>query len=131
MSLVATRKPLLGNVIKLEYAREHGFCRELVEVFVSADTELSVGSVLGMNSTTKQYAPRDPAASDGTEVAAAIVVENKSVPASTATGVAAIVRGPAIAANGGLVFDVTHTETEIEEAIAEIETLGVVVREQV
>lgn len=131
MSLVATRKPLLGNVVKLEYAREHGFCREVVEVLVDSDTDLSIGSVLGKVTSTGQYAPRDPDATDGSEVAAAIVVENKSVTASTATDVAVIVRGPAIVAADGLVYDVTHTTTQIEEAVAEIESLGVVVREQV
>ena len=131
MSLISTRKPLLGNLVKHEYAREHGFCREVVTVNVAADTELSVGSVLGKVTATGKYLPSDPAAVDGSEVAAAIVVENKSVAATTDTEVAVIVRGPAIIAKQALVFDVEHDAGQIATAVAEIQSLGVVVREQV
>jgi hypothetical protein len=122
---------MLGNLVKHEYAREHGFCREVVTVNVAADTELSVGSVLGKVTATGKYTVSDAAAVDGSEVAAAIVVENKSVAATTDTEVAVIVRGPAIIAKQALVFDVAHDAGQIATAVAEIQSLGVVVREQV
>lgn len=134
MALIATRKPLLGNLVKHEYAREHGFCREVVTVNVAAATELSVGSVLGKVTATGKYVPVNAAAvvgQEGAEVAAAIVVENKSVAATTDTEVAVIVRGPAIIAKQALVFDVAHNAGQIATAVAEIQSLGVVVREQV
>jgi D-tyrosyl-tRNA(Tyr) deacylase len=131
MALISTRKPLLGNVVKHEYAREHGYCREVVTVNVAAATELSNGSVLGKVTATGKYVPRDPAAVDGSEVAAAVVVANTDVAAATDTEVAVLVRGPAIIAKQALVFDVAHDAGQIETAVAEIESLGVVVREQV
>jgi hypothetical protein len=131
MALIATRKPLLGNVLKHEYSPEHGYCREVVTVNVAAATELSNGSVLGKVTATGKYVPRDPDAVDGSEVAAAVVVENKSVTATTDTDVAVIVRGPAILATTGLVFDVAHDATQQAAAISEIEALGIVVRQGV
>jgi hypothetical protein len=131
MALVATRKPLLGNLLKHEYARDHGFCREVVTVNIGSDTDLSVGSVLGKVTATGKYTVSDPTAVDGSEVVAAIVVENKSVTASTDTSVAVLVRGPAIVAKQALVFDVAHDAGQTATAISEIESLGIVVREQV
>jgi hypothetical protein len=131
MALVATRKPLLGNLLKHEYARDHGFCREVVTVNIGSDTDLSVGSVLGKVTATGKYTVSDPKAVDGSEVVAAIVVENKSVTASTDTSVAVLVRGPAIVAKQALVFDVAHDAGQTATAISEIESLGIVVREQV
>lgn len=129
MSLIATRKPLYGNVVKHEYAREHGFCREAVTVNVAGGVELSVGSVLGV--VAGKYVPRNPAGTDGSEVAAAIVAENKTVGDAVDVSVAVLVRGPSIVAKQGLVFDVAHNAGEIDTAVAEIESLGIVVREQV
>lgn len=131
MALINTRKPLLGNVVKHEYAREHGFCREVVTVNIADATELVNGSVLGKVTATGKYTVSDPAATDGSEVAAAIVVENKSVAAATDTEVAVLVRGPAIVVEGGLVFDVAHDAGQIATAVGEIESLGIVVRKQV
>lgn len=128
MALISTRKPLLGNVVKHEYAREHGFCREVVTVNIADATELSNGSVLGKVTATGKYTVSDPAAVDGSEVAAAIVVENKSVAAATDTEVAVMVRGPAIVTQSGLVFDVAHDAGQIATAVGEIESLGIVVR---
>lgn len=124
MSLIATRKPLLGNLVKTEYAREHGFCREIVNVKVAGGVELSVGSVLAVDAGV--YAPKGTS-----DVAAAIVLENKTVGDDVDTPVAVLVRGPAIVAKQALVFDVAHNAGQVNTAIAEIESLGIVVREQV
>lgn len=132
MSLVATRKKTIGNVVKHEYAKEHGFCREVVTVNTAGATELSVGSVVGKITASGKYVPRDPDAVDGSQVSAGIVTENKSVLAATDTDVSVLVRGPAILANGGLVFDVTHDAGEQATAIAELQSLdNVIVRTSV
>lgn len=131
MAFVGSRAPRLGNLVKAETMIEHGFCREAVTVNVASATDLSVGSVLGKVTATGKYVPRDPAGVDGSEVAAAVVIENKSVAATTDTDVAVIVRGPAIVAKDALVFDVAHDAAQTATAISEIEALGVVVRTQV
>ena len=129
MALVAVRKPLLGNLLKSEYAANLGYCREVVTLTVAGGAELSVGSVLGNEAGT--YVLRDPAGSDGAEVSAAIVVENKTLADGEATEVAVLVRGPAIVGRNALVFDVAHTPEQEATAIAEIESLGIVVRNQI
>lgn len=131
MALVGTRKPLIGNLVKYEFLIAHGYTREIVTVNTTDATELSIGSVLGKVTADGKYKPRDPDASTGEEVSAAVVVENKSVPASTDTEVAVMVRGPSILADNALVFDVSHDSGQKETAIQEIQTLGIVVRTQV
>ncbi len=131
MSLVSTRKPKVGNLVKHEYEPAHGFCREVATVNVAADTEVSVGSVLGKVTASGKYVPRDPDASDGSEVAAGVAVENKTITAATDTTLAVMVRGNSILAKGALVFDVTHDAGEQATAISEIEALGILVRTSV
>lgn len=130
MAQLGTSKYHLSNVVAHEYATEHGFCRlfDGATVNVASETELKVGSVLGKVTATSKYVPRDPDASDGSEVATAVVLENITVAATTDTQVNVIVRGPAILKKGGLVFDVTHDAGEQATAISEIEALGVLVR---
>lgn len=131
MALVATRKPLLGNLVKHEYLTSHGFCREALTLNLATAADIEIGTVLAKVTATGKWVPRDPAGIDGSEVAAAVVVENKSVAATTDTDIAAIVRGPAILADGALKFPVTHTEQQKLDAIAEIQALGIVVGPQV
>jgi len=131
MALVGTRKPLLGNLLKHEYSGNLGYCRDVVTVNISGGADLSVGSVLGKVTATGKYVQRDPAGGDGSEVSAAVVVENKTVGDGVDADIAVLVRGPSVIAKEALVFDVTHTSGEKATAISEIEALGVVARKQV
>lgn len=127
MAKIGTSPLHLSNVLAHEYAPEHGFCREAVTVNVASATDLKVGSVLGKITASGKYVPRNPAAVDGSEVAAAIVLENISVAATTDTAVTVLVRGNAIVKKAGLVFDVAHNAGQQAAAIAEIEALAGVV----
>ena len=129
MALIATRKPVISNVVKHEYATEHGFCRETATVNITAGGDITVGSVLGKVTSTGAYTYHDPSANDGSEVAAAVAIENKTAAAATDTEVSVIVRGPAILRKGGLVWDNGQDATAQAAAIAEIEALGIVVRQ--
>ena len=42
MALVAVRKPLLGNLLKSEYAANFGYCREVVTLTIAGGAELSL-----------------------------------------------------------------------------------------
>jgi hypothetical protein len=130
MALIGTSPYTLSNVVAHEYATEHGFCRlfDGATVNVASETALTVGSVLGKVTASGKYVPRDPDAVDGSEVAAAVVLENITVAAATDTQVNVIVRGPAILKKGGLVFDVAHDAAQQATAISEIEALGILVR---
>ena len=130
MALVATRKPLLGNLLKHEYANRT-YTRETVTVNEAAAEEYSVGSLVGKVTATGKYKLVDPTAVDGSEVVAGVVIENKSVLATTDTSVAVLVRGPAIIADGAIVFDKTFDAGQQTAAKAEIESLGIVIRQQV
>jgi len=117
-------------LVKAEFWAEHGWCREAVTVNVATETDLSVGSVLGKVTATGKYVPRDPAAVDGSEVAAAVVYENKSVAATTDTLVEVLVDGPVLLAKQALVFDVTHDAGQQDTAISELQALGMKFKEQ-
>lgn len=131
MALVAQRKPLISNLIKHEYASEHGFCRETVVLNLATGADVSVGSVLGKVTATGKYELHSPAAVDGSEVAAAVVIENKTVAATTDTEIAVVVRGPLILRKQSLVWDNAQDAGQQATAIGEIEALGIVVREGV
>lgn len=130
MSKVNTSVFTLGNVVGYEFKPELGFCRARngVTVNVATATDLKVGSVLGKVTATGKYVPRDPDASDGSEVSAAIVIENISVAATTDTQVNAYINGPLELKKAGLVFDVTHDAGEQATAISEIEAFADVVK---
>ena len=131
MATIATRAPRLGNLVKAEQLVEHGYCRELVTVNITAGGDVTVGSVLGKVTADGKYTYSDPAAVDGTEVAAAICLENKTIAAATDTPVTVLIRGAAIVGRDAIVYDVAHDATEAATAEAELEALGILVRTQV
>lgn len=131
MALVAQTKPKYGNLVKHEYATEHGYCREKYTVNLAADTDLVIGDLLGKVTASGKYVLVDPTAVDGSEVVAGVVLENKSVLATTDTEVVTMVRGNAIIADNAIVYTNTFDANQKAQAIAEIESLGIVVRQQV
>lgn len=128
MAKLGTSPFYKSNVVAYEENTSEGFCEADLTVNVAAETALSVGSVLGKVTATGKYVPRDPAASDGSEVAAAVCLQNITVAATTDTIVAGIVNGSCILKKAGLVFDVTHTTGQQATAISELEALKGVIK---
>lgn len=126
--LLGTSPFYKSNVVAYEENTSEGFCEEPLTVNVASETTLSVGSVLGKVTATGKYVPRDPAGADGSEVAAAVCLENITVAATTDTTVAGIVNGSVILKKAGLVFDVAHDATQQATAISELEALSGVVK---
>ena len=123
MTLIATENLRLSNMLKRELYSEQGYCRLAVTVSEGSDIEYKIGQVLGKKvNTDGKYVEYDESAGDGSEVAAAIVLQDISIPASTDTVVLALVKGPAIVSDGGLVF-----KTGVDEAAAKtnLEALGI------
>jgi len=123
MTLIATENLRLSNMLKRELYSEQGYCRLAVTVSEGSDIEYKIGQVLGKKVTTDgKYVEYDESAGDGSGVAAAIVLQDISIPASTDTVVLALVKGPAIVSDGGLVF-----KTGVDEAAAKtnLEALGI------
>jgi len=126
MTQIGTRDPKLGNLIKYEEGTHVGYCRKEVTVNEAAAVDYQIGMLLGQV-TGGDWVISDPAAVDGSEVIQAVVVENKSIPAATATDVAVLYRGPAGVADDALILG-DHTAADAASAL---EGLGVKVMEQV
>lgn len=128
MPLIATRAPKLGNLLKMEYGVPHGFCRETGTVNIAGGADLVIGTLLG--TVAGKYVAFDPTASDGSEVVSAIVIENKTVGDAVDTPVTVLVRGPAIVGRDAIVFPDGATAPQKAAAEAQIESLGILVRDQ-
>ena len=95
-------------------------------ITVAAGT-LEPGTVLGKITSSGKYAAHDPAASDGTQTAVAVLWGHADASAGDAVGVA-LVRGPALVNRHDLVFAGTPTDPEIAAAYAALATAGIIVR---
>lgn len=104
MALIASENPRLTNWLKREMWAEQGFCRKAVVANEAAATTYESGTVLGLVTADDKYVRYDDTATDGSETAAAIVIEEAELEAGTDKTVLVLVKGPAIVADGGLVF---------------------------
>ena len=125
MAKLGERGNKLGNLIKYEEGTHIGYCRKVVVANEAAAQEYTIGTLLGFDGTDWKIS--DPAAVDGSETPAAIVIEDVSVPATTNTDVVVLYRGPAGVADDALVLG-DHTKAD---AVAAVEALGIKVSEQV
>ncbi|QDP60449.1 MAG: putative head decoration protein D [Prokaryotic dsDNA virus sp.] len=128
MALIASDAPRLSNMLKRELWSEQGYCRLAVTVNEASAVDYKIGEVLGKVTASGKYVQYDETAVDGSETAAAIVLQDISIPAATDTTVLVLVKGPAIVADGGLVFKAGVDEAA---AKAQIEALGINVDTQI
>lgn len=105
--LIATEKYRYSNLVKEELWHEKGYCTKQVIVNDAAQT-LALGTVLGQVTVGGKYKVAVETAADGSEVAAAVVVEAITIPATTDTKVLVMYRGPAEISKGALVLDATY-----------------------
>jgi|SRR5690554_1027305 len=128
MTLIARDNPRLSNMLKRELWAEQGYCRLAVTVNEASAIDYKIGQVLGKVTADGKYVQYDDAAEDGSETAAAVVLQDISIPAATDTTVLVLVKGPAIVADGGLVF-----KSGVDEAAAkaQLEALGINVDTQI
>lgn len=127
MSLIATDTARFSNLVKQELFPENAYCREVVSATEGSAKTYAVGTVLGVTSGGVWKISVQTAA-DGSQTPAAIVVEDKAIPASTATKVLVLRRGPAIVSKSALVLDSTFdNDTKKNAAYAAIEALGILV----
>lgn len=108
-----------GDAIK--YELEPKFNRDTITV-VSGSGELKQLTLLGKITASNKFTPLNPAASDGSQTAAAILFSNIDATTADATAVA-LVRGPAIIKFSQLVFVNTLDETQQDTAKAELLSL--------
>jgi hypothetical protein len=129
--LTATENFRLSNVLKHEYEPSLGYCRETV-VINNAAANLKIGTVLGVVTATGKYKVCVQTATDGSQNAAAVLMEDKTIANSTDTKVLALVRGPAIVSKSGLVFDASFDqEAKRAAAYASLAAKGIVASDAV
>jgi len=132
MPIIATDTPRLSNLVKHEYEPSLGFCRAAVTVNEAAATTYQVGTVLGKVTATGKYVVAKETAVDGSKVPAAVVIEDKSVAATTDTKVLTIVRGNAILSKGALVLDASYNDATKKQAVYDaLEAKNILVNETV
>lgn len=132
MPLIATDTQRFSNVVKYELEPSIGLCREVVTVNEAAAKTYTVGTVLGKVTATGKYKVSVQTAVDGSQNPVAVVIEDKSIAATTDTKVLAIVRGHSIMSSAGLVLDATFdTDAEKLAAYASLETAGILVNKAV
>lgn len=108
MSVIATDTLRLSNLVKKEQWAELGYCRAVVTVNEAAIKTYAVGTVLGKVTADGKYKIAVQTAVDGSAVAAAIVLEDKTIAATTDTKLVVMVKGPASISAGALVLDATY-----------------------
>jgi len=129
--LIATENFRLSNVLKHEYEPSLGYCRETVVINDDA-ANLKIGTVLGVVTATGKYKVCVQTATDGSQNAAAVLMEDKTIANSTDTKVLALVRGPAIVSKSGLVLDASFDQdAEKAAAYASLAAKGIVASDAV
>lgn len=108
MTVIATDTLRLSNLVKKEQWTELGYCRAVVTVNEAAIKTYAVGTVLGKVTADGKYKIAVQTAVDGSAVAAAIVLEDKTIAATTDTKLVVMVKGPASISAGALVLDATY-----------------------
>lgn len=107
MPLIATEAKRLSNVVKQELFPEAAYCRLAVTYNGTAAT-LVPGTVLGKVTVGGKYKIAVQTASDGSQVADAIVMETITATANTDAKVLCLVKGPATVSKDGLILDATY-----------------------
>ena len=129
--LLATENYRLSNTLKYEYEPSIAYCRA-VAVINDAAADLKIGTVLGVVTATGKYKVSVQTAVDGSQNPAAVLIEDKTVAASTDTKALVLVRGPAIVSKAGLVLDASFDTTAEKNAVyAALEAKGILVNDAV
>lgn len=122
MTIIAVDTYRLSNLVKRELWPEAGYCRLQVEAGEAGDYK--IGTVLGKVTATGKYIVSKVGALDGSDVAVAVVMEDKTV--TDGSKVLVLVRGPSAVSREALIFDDTYTgDTEKQVAYAQLEDLGI------
>jgi len=123
-TLTETTHP--GGFLVWEAFRD--YTREVVTIATGgANPVLQPGTVLGKITATGKYAAHDPAATDGTETAVAVLWDKVDATAADVDAVV-LLRGPAIVNTNDLVFTGTPTAPEITAAHTALAAVGILTR---
>jgi hypothetical protein len=126
MAVIATGALTISNVVKQELWPETGYTRLVVTANEAAAKSYVPGTVLGKVTSGGKYKIAVQDASDGSQTADAIVIEEKAVAASTDTKVLVLIKGPAIVSKAGLILDASFDlDAEKNAVYAALEAKGI------
>lgn len=126
MTVIATDTNRYSNLVKHELWPESGFCRKEVIANEAAIKTYAVGTVLGKVTANGKYKIAVQTAVDGSQTAAAIVINDYSIAAATDTKVLVLIKGPAEVSKGALVLDATYDlDAEKDAVYASLEALNI------
>ena len=131
MALIATENLRYSNTVKNELWPSTGYCRKAVTVNEAGAVDYTIGRVLGKITASGKYVTATETAVDGSDAFAAIVLEDKSIAATTDTTVLVMVKGPAEVAKQALTLDSTYDDDAKKQVIYDaMEAAGINVLEQ-
>jgi hypothetical protein len=113
----------LGDLLK--YEEESLYSRD--QVTVAAGQNLRIGTVLGRVDVNGKVKAIDPAATDGTQIATAVLLQSIDATAGDKPSGIAVTR-QSIVAHHALVWPATITAEEKATATAQLEAVGILVR---
>lgn len=105
--------PRQGDIVRWEVNRN--FSREEVTLAAASTMTVKRGTVLGIITATGKYVPSVSGASDGTQNAVAIALDD--IPTNTTGVTATVLRRMGIIVQGDLVWDATY-DTDNKKAVA-------------
>jgi len=120
----ATQPARIGDLIKYEEA-ETLYSRDAITL--ASGNNLALGAVLGIVTASGKYAEFDPAAIDGREVAAAVLVA--ATDATSADVATVALKRHCAVSKKALVWKTGTTAPQILAALATLEAKGIVARD--
>ena len=123
-----TEPPRLSGVLKLE--EDPSYCREEVTVLAGSgsDRELVIGTVLGRITASGTVVGLNLAGSDGSQTVYGVLLTTTTAPDGVDATGTALVRGPAIVADTGLIYPAGATAPQKATLNSALIALGIVVR---
>lgn len=122
----------LSHLVKQEFWGQFGWCRKQVTVNEAADKTYGVGTVLGKVTATGKYKVCVESAVDGSQVPAALVLEDVKVSSGVDKKLVIMYRGPSIVSKAALVLDASfNTDAKKAAAYAALEALNIGVNETI
>jgi len=110
MSVIATEQQKVSNTVKQELWEDLAYCRTVAVANEAAAKIYKIGDVVGLVTASGKVKLAVESTVDGSKVFYGIVLEDKSVPATTDTKVVVAVRGPMSVNKAGVYLDATYND---------------------
>jgi hypothetical protein len=123
MSLL-NENPRISDVILFEEGVEVEYTRDTVTI-ASGTVASGVGQLMGKVTATGKFTQLTPAAADGSQNAAGVLLESISATLAADTQLNVLTRGPAVVKAPGLVYTAGMTNPQILAAQAALVALGI------